>query len=99
MDMSSELEGAPKRGPFLIFVRFGVPGVILFLVIRGYTGLDAAVELLAAAVCTYLLNWAYRVSSEDTTRESEDAARDFLATHGYWPDEGPEPVPDPHTSN
>jgi hypothetical protein len=78
----------------LRFVRYGLPGG---LVLAGFVLLFAAPEntryegfsmCVGAGLAVFLLNWLFRLgASGDREREREDAARDYLAEHGHWPDE------------
>ena len=78
----------------LRFVRYGLPGG---LVVAGFVLLFAAPDntryegfsmCLGAGIALFLLNWLFRLgASGDREREREDAAREYLAEHGHWPDE------------
>ncbi len=50
--------------------------------------LEGGAGIVSAGLAVWGMNWLYRASIEgDRVRESEEAARDFLDAHGYWPDE------------
>jgi hypothetical protein len=78
----------------LRFVRYGLPGG---LVLAGFVLLFAAPEstryegfamCVGAGLALFLLNWLFRLgASGDKERDKEDAAREYLAEHGHWPDE------------
>lgn len=80
----------------LRFVRYGLPAV---LVVAGFVLLVAAPEstryegfamCVGAGLALLLLNVLFRIGAQgDRERDREDAARDYLATHGHWPDEKP----------
>lgn len=80
----------------LRFVRYGLPAG---LVLAGFVLLFAAPEntryegfsmCVGAGLALFLLNWLFRLgASGDREREDEDAAREYLAKHGHWPDEKP----------
>jgi hypothetical protein len=83
-----------------------VGGVIAIIASGGSeAGWEGGVAIIAAGVSVWLLNVIFRVGVQgERDRDAEDAARDFYAEHGYWPDEAPaeagEPPPerpaDPH---
>jgi hypothetical protein len=83
-----------------------VAGVIAIIASGGSeAGWEGGVAIIAAGVSVWLLNVIFRVGVQgERDRDAEDAARDFYAEHGYWPDEAPpetgEPRPerpaDPH---
>jgi hypothetical protein len=80
----------------LRFVRYGLPAG---LVLAGFVLLFAAPEntryegfsmCVGAGLALFLLNWLFRLgASGDRERDDEDAAREYLAKHGHWPDEKP----------
>ena len=83
-----------------------VAGVVAIVASGGSeAGWEGGVAIIAAGVSVWLLNVIFRVGVQgERERDAEDAARDFYAEHGYWPDEAPaeaaEPPPehraDPH---
>jgi hypothetical protein len=85
-----------------------VAGVVAIVASGGSeAGWEGGVAIIAAGASVWLLNVIFRVGvSGERDRDAEDAARDFYAEHGYWPDEAPpegaEPPPgrpaDPHRS-
>ena len=78
----------------LHFVRYGLPAL---LVVAGFVLLFAAPDssryegfamCLGAGLALLLLNLLFRLGATgDREREREDAAREYLAEHGHWPDE------------
>jgi hypothetical protein len=96
------------------FVRVWLPvaivvGGIIAIVATGgsLSGWEGGVAIIAAGISVWMLNVIFRVGvAGERERDAEDAARDFYAEHGYWPDEAPpaaaEPAPaaappaDPH---
>jgi hypothetical protein len=90
------------------FVRVWLPvaivvgGVIAIIATGGsLSGWEGGVAIIAAGISVWLLNVIFRVGvAGERERDAEDAAREFYAEHGYWPDEAPppaaEPAPDPH---
>jgi hypothetical protein len=89
------------RSPLITFLRWWLPAIvclagIAIAVISGFTdgGLEAMAGFLGAGSSIWLINFLWRLGvSGDEERAREDAARDYLAAHGHWPDE-----PGPHGS-
>jgi hypothetical protein len=85
------------------FVRVWLPiaimvGGVIAIVASGGTeaGWEGGVAIIAAGASVWLLNIIFRVGvSGERDRDAEDAARDFYAEHGYWPDEAPPPGAEP----
>jgi hypothetical protein len=79
---------------FLRFVRYGLPGG---LVLAGFVLLFAAPDstryegfsmCVGAGLALFLLNSLFRMgASGDSERHREEAAREYFAEHGHWPDE------------
>ena len=77
-------------------VRYGLPAA---LVLAGFVLLFAAPDstryegfamCVGAGLAVWLLNWLFRLGAEgDRERDDEDAAREYFAEHGRWPDEKP----------
>ena len=80
----------------LSFVRYGLPAL---LIVAGFVLLFAASDstryegfsmCVGAGLALLLLNLLFRLGATgDREREREDAAREYLAEHGHWPDERP----------
>jgi hypothetical protein len=75
-----------------------IAGGIVAIVAAG--GTTAAWEgggaIIGAGLAVWLLNFFFRVGVHgDRERDAEDAARDYYAEHGHWPDEAPPPAPEP----
>jgi len=78
----------------LQFVRYGLPAL---LIVAGFVLLFAAPDssryegfamCLGAGLALLLLNLLFRLGATgDHERDREDAAREYLAEHGHWPDE------------
>jgi hypothetical protein len=89
------------------FVRVWLPvaivaaGLIAIVATGGsLSGVEGGVAIMAAGISVWMLNVIFRVGvAGERERDAEDAARDFYAEHGYWPDEAPpaaaEPAPPP----
>jgi hypothetical protein len=79
------------------FVRVWLPVLIVLggvaaIVATGgsLAGWEGGVAIIAAGISVWLLNVIFRVGVQgEAERDAEDAARDFYAQHGYWPDEAP----------
>jgi hypothetical protein len=78
----------------LRFVRYGLPAL---LIVAGFVLLFAAPDssryegfamCVGAGLALLLLNLLFRIGAQgDRERDREAAAREYLATHGRWPDE------------
>lgn len=93
----------------LHFIRLWLPALIclaglVVIIARGgdATGLEGGAAIIGAGLSVGLLNLLHRIGvSGDAERGEEDAARDYLDAHGYWPGEGPDapaPAADPHAA-
>ena len=71
-------------------------GLIVIVATGGSeTGVEGGAGIIGAGLSVWLLNVIFRVGVQgERERDAEDAARDFYAAHGYWPDEAPPPVPE-----
>ncbi len=90
------MTGAPAGSLWAVLriVRYGLPAG---LVVTGFVLLFAAPEssryegfamCVGAGLALLLLNVLFRIGAHgDRERDREEAARDYLATHGHWPDE------------
>jgi uncharacterized membrane protein YccC len=77
-------------------VRYGLPAA---LVVAGFVLLFAAPEssryegfsmCVGAGLALLLLNVLFRIGAQgDRERDAEEAAREYFAAHGHWPDEKP----------
>jgi hypothetical protein len=96
------------------FVRVWLPvliiaaGLVAIVATGGsLSGVEGGVAIIAAGMSVWLLNVIFRVGVQgERERDAEDAARDFYAEHGYWPDEAPPdaappgaPPGDPHRAD
>ena len=89
-------ERGTSRAGLIWAIRYGLP-ILLF--VAGWIILfatDASVRWDGWAMCVgaagalLLLNVLFRYGAKgDQEREDEDAAREYLAEHGHWPDEDP----------
>jgi uncharacterized membrane protein YccC len=77
-------------------VRYGLPaalvvaGFILLAVGTSSNRWDGFFMCLGAAMAVFLLNVFIRIGAHgDRDREAEEAAREYFARHGHWPDEAP----------
>jgi hypothetical protein len=85
------------------FVRIWLPvaivaGGLIAIVATGgsLSGVEGGVAIIAAGISVWMLNVIFRVGvAGERERDAEDAARDFYAEHGYWPDEAPPKAADP----
>ena len=80
----------------LPFIRYGLPAL---LIVAGFVLLFAAPDssryegfsmCVGAGLALLLLNVLFRIGAKgDRERERENAAREYMAKHGHWPDEKP----------
>jgi hypothetical protein len=78
----------------VVAVRYVIPavlflgGLILLAIEPNATGLEGFAMATGAALSVLLLNWLFRAGvSGDRARVREEAAREFYAQHGRWPDD------------
>jgi hypothetical protein len=78
----------------LRFVRYGLPaglvlaGFVLLFAAPDNTRYEGFAMCVGAGLAVLLLNVLFRLgASGDRERDDEDAAREYLAVHGHWPDE------------
>jgi hypothetical protein len=70
--------------PLLLFLG----GIVLLAIEPNSIGVEGLAMATGAALSVLLLNWLFRAGVRgDRERESEQAARDYYAEHGRWPDE------------
>ena len=79
----------------MIWLRYGLPGAlvvagfVVLIVADGSVKWDGFAMCVGAGLSVLLLNILFRFGAKgDEEREQEDAAREYLAEHGHWPDEG-----------
>jgi hypothetical protein len=70
-------------------VGIAVAGIVAIVVGHGTDSTAAAgVGLLIVALTVWMINWMYRMSVDSNReRDREEAAREYFAAHGRWPDE------------
>ena len=78
----------------MIWLRYGLPGAlvvagfIVLIVADGSVKWDGFAMCVGAGLSVLLLNILFRFGAKgDEERKQEDAAREYLAEHGHWPDE------------
>ena len=79
----------------MVSVRYGVPAAILLLGCAlliidggGTTGWEGFFMATGAAIAVLLLNLFFRLGVQgDRERDAEEAAREYFARTGHWPDE------------
>jgi len=63
-------------------------GFVLLAVEPNSTGLEGWAMATGAALSVLFLNWLFRAGVRgDRERDDEEAAREYYARHGRWPDE------------
>jgi drug/metabolite transporter (DMT)-like permease len=77
-------------------VRYGIPvaflvaGVLLLAFGGSSNRWDGLAMCVGAGLSVALLNLFIRIgASGDQDRQAEEAAREYFAEHGHWPDEAP----------
>lgn len=78
----------------MIWVRYVLPGVLVLVgfaalfVVDDSTKWDAFAMCVGAGLSVALINVLFRFGAKgDEERDREEAAREYLAEHGHWPDE------------
>jgi hypothetical protein len=70
--------------PLLLFLG----GLVLLAIEPNSIGLEGLAMATGAALSVLLLNWLFREGVRgDRERDKEEAAREYYAEHGRWPDE------------
>jgi hypothetical protein len=63
-------------------------GLVLLAIEPNSIGLEGLAMATGAALSVLLLNWLFRAGVRgDRERDAEQAARDYYAEHGRWPDD------------
>ena len=80
----------------MLAVRYLLPlvlflgGLVLLAIEPNTIGIEGLAMATGAALSVLFLNWLFREGVRgDRERESEEAAREYYAEHGRWPDEDP----------
>ena len=78
----------------LTFLRYVLPallvlaGFVVLFVVDGDLRWDGWAMLVGSGLALLLLNVLFRYGAQgDRERDEEEAAREYFATHGHWPDE------------
>jgi hypothetical protein len=78
----------------MLAVRYLLPlvlflgGLVLLAIEPNTIGIEGLAMATGAALSVLFLNWLFREGVRgDRERESEEAAREYYAEHGRWPDE------------
>jgi hypothetical protein len=86
--------GVDPVGMPLLTLRYGIPfalvvgGFVLLFAVDDEIRWDGWAMLVGSGLSVLLLNWLFRLGvAGDKERDAEEAARDYLAAHGHWPDE------------
>jgi hypothetical protein len=75
-------------------VRYGLPaalvlaGFVILIFADGSVRWDGWAMCVGAGLALLFLNVLFRMGAKgDEERDREEAAREYMATHGHWPDE------------
>ena len=85
--------GQGGRPWLLVGVRYVLPAVVIVagivvMSLGGETDLEGGGGIVSAGLAIILINWLFRAGiAGEREREREDAAREYFARHGRWPDE------------
>ena len=78
----------------LRLLRYGLPaalilaGFVLLAVVDDDLRWDGWAMCVGSGLSLLLLNGLFRLGARgDEERDAEEAAREYLGTHGHWPDE------------
>jgi hypothetical protein len=88
-------EDPGRHSRLMVGLRYVLPSVIVLagaviMALGGEVNLEGGAGIIGAGLAMYVISWWYRVSAYgDGAREEEEAARNYLSTHGHWPDEAP----------
>jgi hypothetical protein len=70
--------------PLLLFLG----GIAMFAIEPNSIGVEGLAMATGAALSVLLLNWLFRQGVRgDRERDADEAAREYYAEHGRWPDE------------
>jgi hypothetical protein len=77
----------------LRIIRYGLPaalilaGFVILIVVGGNIRWDGWAMCVGSGLAVLLLNALFRIGAKgDEERAQEEAAREYLAKHGHWPD-------------
>jgi len=77
-------------------VRYGLPaalvlaGFVILIFADGSVRWDGWAMCVGAGLALLFLNVLFRMGAKgDEERDREEAAREYMAQHGHWPDERP----------
>jgi hypothetical protein len=76
------------------WLRYGVPaalvvaGFVILLTVNGSVRWDGWAMCVGSGLAVLLLNFLFRYGARgDQERQAEEAAREYFAEHGRWPDD------------
>jgi hypothetical protein len=76
------------------WLRYGVPaalivaGFVILFTVSGSTRWDGWAMCVGSGLAVLLLNFLFRYGARgDQERQAEEAARQYFAEHGRWPDD------------
>ena len=90
----ADTEHASKRSIGLVFLRYGIGGVmvlagiVMLIVDPSGLGVDGFAMAAGGGLSVLLINFLYRLGvSGDRERDEEERARVYFDEHGEWPEE------------
>jgi hypothetical protein len=83
----------PAAGRGILLLRYALPAAVIVagvivMSLGSESELEGGAGIAGAGIAIFAMNWLIRASTEgDRARDREEAARDYYAAHGRWPDE------------
>jgi hypothetical protein len=83
----------PAVGRGILLLRYALPAAVIVagaivMSLGSESELEGGAGIAGAGIAIFAMNWLIRASTEgDRERDREEAARDYYAAHGRWPDE------------
>ena len=79
---------------YMLSLRYGLPatlvlvGFVILFAVNDPIRWDGWAMCVGSGLSLLLLNWLFRYGAKgDSERVAEEAAREYLAQHGHWPDD------------
>ena len=84
--------GHAPRSWLMWGLRYVLPALVtlaglVVMAMGSETDLEGGAGIVSAGLAIYFINWLFRIgASGDREREREQAAREYYARHGRWPE-------------